>query len=155
MLGILGGDPQCPIARSLDILGEKWTLLIVRDALLGSTRFSQFHKSLGIPREVLAARLSSLTQSGVLERTTYRVEGSRPREEYLLTAAGRDLQLVLLALAGWADRHHPAAGGSDLRFVDIMDGGPIEAAAVAAESGELVPPSRIGVRSETLEARKR
>jgi len=139
MLGILGGDERCPIARSLDVLGEKWTLMIVRDALGGSTRFSQFQQSLGIPREVLTARLASLVDGGVLERTTYKPEGARAREEYVLTDAGRDLSLVLLALGGWADRHRPSERASDLRFVDAETGEAVEVAAVTVDAQQRIP----------------
>lgn len=143
MLGILGGDERCPIARSLDVLGEKWTLMIVRDALGGSTRFSQFQQSLGIPREVLTARLASLVDGGVLERTTYKPEGARAREEYVLTGAGRDLSLVLLALGGWADRHRPSERPSDLRFVDADSGEAVEAAAVTVDAQQRIPTARL------------
>jgi DNA-binding HxlR family transcriptional regulator len=148
MLGILGGDERCPVARGLDVLGEKWTLMVVRDALLGSTRFSQFQASLGIPREVLAARLTSLVESGVLERSSYKPEGGRVREEYRLTEAGRDLGPVLLALGGWADRHHPSERRSDLRFIDAETDEAVETAVVVAGSGRLVPPDRIAARLE-------
>ncbi|UXZ57136.1 winged helix-turn-helix transcriptional regulator [Curtobacterium poinsettiae] len=143
MLGILGGDERCPIARSLDVLGEKWTLMIVRDALGGSTRFSQFQQSLGIPREVLTARLASLVDGGVLERTTYKPEGARAREEYVLTGAGRDLSLVLLALGSWADRHRPSERPSDLRFVDADSGEAVEAAAVTVDAQQRIPTARL------------
>jgi len=143
MLGILGGDERCPIARSLDVLGEKWTLMIVRDAVGGSTRFSQFQQSLGIPREVLTARLASLVDGGVLERTTYKPEGARAREEYVLTDAGRDLSLVLLALGGWADRHRPSERASDLRFVDAETGEAVEAAAVTVNAQQRIPTARL------------
>lgn len=143
MLGILGGDERCPIARSLDVLGEKWTLMIVRDAVGGSTRFSQFQQSLGIPREVLTARLASLVDGGVLERTTYKPEGARAREEYVLTDAGRDLSLVLLALGGWADRHRPSERASDLRFVDVETGEAVEAAAVTVDAQQRIPTARL------------
>ncbi|MCS5508529.1 helix-turn-helix transcriptional regulator [Curtobacterium flaccumfaciens pv. flaccumfaciens] len=143
MLGILGGDERCPIARSLDVLGEKWTLMIVRDAVGGSTRFSQFQQSLGIPREVLTARLASLVDGGVLERTTYKPEGARAREEYVLTDAGRDLSLVLLALGGWADRHRPSERASDLRFVDAGTGEAVEAAAVTVDAQQRIPTARL------------
>ncbi|PZF07477.1 helix-turn-helix domain-containing protein [Curtobacterium sp. MCLR17_034] len=143
MLGILGGDERCPIARSLDVLGEKWTLMIVRDAIGGSTRFSQFQQSLGIPREVLTARLASLVDGGVLERTTYKPEGARAREEYVLTDSGRDLSLVLLALGGWADRHRPSERASDLRFVDAETGEAVEAAAVTVDAQERIPTARL------------
>ncbi len=139
MLGILGGDERCPIARSLDVLGEKWTLMIVRDALAGATRFSQFQQSLGIPREVLTARLGSLVEGGVLERHAYKPDGGRVRDEYVLTDAGRDLSLVLLALGGWADRHRPSERSSDLRFVDAGTGDTVESAAVVPATGRIVP----------------
>jgi DNA-binding HxlR family transcriptional regulator len=150
MLGILGGDERCPIARSLDVLGERWTLMIVRDALGGSTRFSQFQQSLGIPREVLTARLASLVDGGVLERTTYKPEGARAREEYVLTDAGRDLSLVLLALGGWADRHRPSERTSDLRFVDAETGEAVEAAAVTVDAQERIPTARLRAVMELL-----
>lgn len=146
MLGILGGDERCPIARGLDVLGEKWTLMVVRDALLGSTRFSQFQRSLGIPREILTARLASLVESGVLQRSSYKPEGGRAREEYQLTEAGRDLAVVLLALGDWADRHHPSERRSDLRFVDADHGEPVEAAVVTSGSGRVVARDRIAAR---------
>jgi DNA-binding HxlR family transcriptional regulator len=143
MLGILGGDDRCPIARSLDVLGEKWTLMIVRDALAGSTRFSQFQDSLGIPREVLTSRLASLVSGGVLERSAYKPEVGRTREEYVLTDAGKDLALVLLAMGDWADRHRPAAGAASMRFVDVDSG---ESLASAARAGDrLVAHDQIAV----------
>lgn len=148
MLGILGGDERCPIARSLDVLGEKWTLMIVRDALAGSTRFSQFQQSLGIPREVLTARLGSLVEGGVLERTSYKPDGGRAREEYVLTAAGRDLSLVLLALGGWADRHRPSERTTDLRFVDAETGEPVEAVALTQGTHQRVPLERLTAVTE-------
>lgn len=152
MLGILGGDERCPIARGLDVLGEKWTLMVVRDALLGSTRFSQFQQSLGIPREVLAARLASLVDSGVLERSAYKPEGGRARDEYRLTDAGRDLSLVLLALGNWADRHHPSERRSDLTFVDADHGEPVEAAVVASGSDRVVARERVTARLDRTAA---
>lgn len=152
MLGILGGDERCPIARSLDVLGEKWTLMIVRDALAGSTRFSQFQQSLGVPREVLTARLGSLVEGGVLERTSYKPEGGRARDEYVLTAAGRDLSLVLLALGGWADRHRPSDLASDLRFVDAETGDAVEAAALTQGTSRRVPLERLAAVRERTSA---
>lgn len=142
MLGILGGDDRCPIARSLDVLGEKWSLMIVRDCLAGSTRFSQLQASLGVPREVLTARLASLVEGGVLERHTYKPETGRSREEYLLTEAGRDLTVVLMALGDWADRHRPSEREVLLRFVDEAGGEPLGVAAVNPD-GHIVPRERI------------
>jgi DNA-binding HxlR family transcriptional regulator len=145
MLGILGGDERCPIARSLDVLGEKWTLLVVRDALAGATRFGQFRDHLGIPREVLTGRLATLVEGGVMERVGYKPEGGRSRDEYVLTEAGRELSLVLLAMGNWADRHRPSELTSDLRFVDSADGSDVAAAAAGADSGRVVPVERVVV----------
>ena len=101
----------CPIARSLERVGEWWSMLILRDAFLGSTRFSQFRRSLGIAPDVLADRLATLVAHGVLVRVTYREPGSRAREEYRLTDAGRELQVVLGALQQWGDAHLPWPDG--------------------------------------------
>lgn len=93
---------DCSIARSLEIVGERWTLLIVRDVLLGPCRFDQLQQSLGIARNVLAARLDRLVEEGVLERVPY---STRPRRyEYRLTKKGRDLEPALTALRRWGDQ---------------------------------------------------
>src|ERR687887_2251162 len=94
---------NCSIARALEIVGERWTLLIVRDAFLGLRRFDEFHESLGIARNVLADRLNRLVDEGVLERVRY---SERPeRFEYHLTTKGRELGVALLALMQWGDRY--------------------------------------------------
>lgn len=133
MLGILGGDARCPIARSLDVLGEKWTLMVVRDALAGATRFSEFQASLGLPRDVLADRLDTLVQADVLTRRPYKPESGRTRDEYVLTAAGRELSLVLMALGDWANRNRPSARQSTLEFVEAASGERVRPAAVAGD----------------------
>ena len=89
------------------MVGERWTLLILRDAFLGSTRFSEFRRSLGIAADVLTDRLATLVEHGVLTRSTYQEAGSRAREEYRLTDAGRELRVVLGALQQWGDEHLP------------------------------------------------
>ena len=103
MLGRTYDDQVCSIARTLEVLGERWTLLIVRDALLGLHRFDEFQESLGVARNVLSDRLSRLVSEGILERVRYQ---ERPeRFEYRLTAKGRELAVPLLALMQWGDRH--------------------------------------------------
>jgi DNA-binding HxlR family transcriptional regulator len=107
-------DPMldsCAIARTLAVVGERWTLLILRDTFLGATRFSQFRRSLGIAPDVLADRLATLVAHGVLTRATYQEPGSRAREEYRLTDAGRELRVVLGALQQWGDAHLPWPDG--------------------------------------------
>ncbi len=94
---------NCSIARALEIVGERWTLLIVRDAFLGVRRFEQFQASLGIARNVLTDRLNRLVDEGILERVRY---SERPeRYEYRLTRKGRDLHLALTGLRQWGDKY--------------------------------------------------
>ena len=93
----------CPIARGLERVGEWWSMLIVRDALHGYTRFDQFQKSLGIAPNMLARRLDALVEAGLLRR--HRYSERPPRDEYLLTERGRDFRPVLLALMAWGNRH--------------------------------------------------
>lgn len=144
MLGILGGEDRCPIARSLDVLGEKWTLMIVRDALAGTTRFSEFQASLGVPRDVLASRLDTLVDGGVLVRRPYKPETGRTRDEYILTDAGQELSLVLLALGDWAMRNRPSSESPTLEFVESGTGRPLRPAAVVGD--RVVPTADIAVR---------
>jgi DNA-binding HxlR family transcriptional regulator len=93
----------CSIARALELVGERWTLLIVRDLFLGRTRFDEFLESLGIASNVLTDRLNRLVDEGIVERVPY---SDRPqRFEYRLTPKGRELRLTLLALMQWGDRH--------------------------------------------------
>src|SRR6266516_3424655 len=94
---------NCSIARALEVVGERWTLLIVRDAFLGLRRFDQFQESLGIARNVLTDRLNRLVEEGILERVRY---SERPeRYEYRLTGKGRELNIALTALRRWGDKY--------------------------------------------------
>src|SRR6201991_2680304 len=97
------GSMQCPIARSLERVGEWWSILILRDALRGTTRFDEFQKSLGIAPNMLTRRLSGLVEAGLLDRRRYNEHP--PRYEYVLTARGRDFRPVLIALLTWGNRH--------------------------------------------------
>src|SRR5437763_15440107 len=93
------------IARTLEVVGEKWTLLIIRESFYGATRFEQFHRVLRCPRNLLSERLVLLVEEGILERSEYREPGSRARMEYRLTDKGRELMYILLAFQQWGDRH--------------------------------------------------
>ncbi len=104
----------CSIARSLSVLGERWTLLILRDAFLGATRFAEFRESLGVAPDVLSDRLATLVDYGVLEREAYKEPGARTRYAYRLTPGGRELQLVLGALQQWGDEHLPRPAGPSM-----------------------------------------
>ncbi len=102
-------DQVCSIARSLEVVGQRWTLLIVRDAVLGIERFEDFQDKLGIASNVLSNRLKLLCDEGVLERLPDEKRPGRPR--YVLTDKGRELAPALVVLMKWGDRHYPTLGG--------------------------------------------
>lgn len=108
-------DWNCSIARTLDVVGEWWTPLILRDAFRGVRRFDDFQASLGVARSVLTARLQKLTERGVLERRAY--SEHPPRYEYHLTEKGRALFPVIAALIGWGDEWAPTAAGPPVVLV--------------------------------------
>jgi DNA-binding HxlR family transcriptional regulator len=108
-------DWNCSIAKTLDVVGEWWTLLILRDAFRGARRFDDFHASLGMARSVLTARLRKLTDEGILERRSY--SDHPPRYEYLLTEKGRALFPVITALLAWGDTWAPEPGGPPVVLV--------------------------------------
>jgi DNA-binding HxlR family transcriptional regulator len=109
-----GPEPACSIARSLGVLGERWTFLILREALLGATKFAEFRDRLGVAPDVLSDRLSTLVAYGVMEREPYQEPGARPRFAYRLTTAGTELQVVLSALQQWGDKHLPRPEGPSM-----------------------------------------
>src|SRR5712671_1929125 len=115
------GRMVCPIARSLERVGEWWSILILRDALHGLRRFDQFQKSLGIAPNMLARRLNALVDAGLLERRRY--SEHPPRDEYVLTARGRDFRPVLIALLAWGNRHF-APEGPIVQLVNTAPGAP-------------------------------
>jgi DNA-binding HxlR family transcriptional regulator len=145
MLGRTYDDQVCSIARSLEVLGERWTLLIVRDALLGLHRFDDLQHSLGVARNVLTDRLGRLVEAGVLERVPYQ---QRPlRHEYHLTPMGRELAVPVIGLMHWGDRHLAGPAGPP-RLTHHRDcGGTLQASltctacgqSVAAASMEVIP----------------
>ena len=99
-------DQNCSIARSLEVLGDRWTILIMRDAFMRVRRFEDFQRNLGVARNVLTDRLGRLVEEGILERVPYQ---DRPaRFEYRLTEKGIDLWPVMIALLRWGDRHYSA-----------------------------------------------
>jgi DNA-binding HxlR family transcriptional regulator len=107
-------DWNCSIAKTLDVVGEWWTPLILRDAFRGKRRFDEFHESLGMARSVLTARLKKLTDQGVLERTRY--SEHPPRYEYRLTEKGRALFPVIVALIQWGDEWAAGPDGPPVVF---------------------------------------
>jgi len=101
-------EQNCSIARALELIGERWTLLILRDVFLGSYRFDELQRNLGVARNVLQTRLERLVEEGLLRRVRY--QERPPRYEYRLTRKGTDLWPVLVALLKWGDRHLAPAG---------------------------------------------
>jgi DNA-binding HxlR family transcriptional regulator len=113
----------CPVGRGLAMVGDAWSMLILRDAGFGLTRFDQFRRSLGIAPNILARRLTALTKAGLLEKRNY--QERPPRDEYLITEAGRDFLPILQVIGAWGRRHN---GVGDLSY------------AVDAETGEAIDP---------------
>src|SRR3954464_12177543 len=96
---------RCSVAGTLAVVGEKWSLLVLREAFLGVRRFADFQRILGAPRAVLTDRLATLVEQGILRRVPYQAEGERQRHEYRLTTKGIDLYPTLVALMQWGDRY--------------------------------------------------
>ena len=129
------GDMPCPIARSLERVGEWWSILILRDAFAGMTRFDEFQKSLGIAPNMLTRRLTALVEAGLLERRRY--SEHPPRDEYLLTERGRDFRPVLLAMMAWGNRHF-APEGATVLIVDAATGAAADPVLVDRATGRPV-----------------
>ena len=141
----LGSDyakQACPLARSLEIVGERWTLLIVRDLFFGVHRFGELVAHLDIPRAVLSARLASLVEAGLVERRPYRAG----RDAFHLTARGRELWPVLHGLMEWGDRHSPAPGGPRRLFLHADCGTELTAIGGCPACGVLPGPEDIEMR---------
>ncbi|MDT0469081.1 winged helix-turn-helix transcriptional regulator [Streptomyces gibsoniae] len=103
--------PACSIERSLQVLGERWVFLVLREIFADKHKFAEIQSSLGIAPNLLSDRLKLLVEAGVLRTRTYQEPGSRHRQSYHLTPAGQELQLVLAALQQWGDRHRPRPSG--------------------------------------------
>jgi DNA-binding HxlR family transcriptional regulator len=131
------GNMQCPIARSLERVGEWWSILILRDAFRGLTQFEQFQKSLGIAPNMLSRRLNTLVENGLLERRRY--SERPPRDEYVLTERGRDFRPVLWALIAWGNRHF-APEGPSVVLVDAETGQLADPVLIDRASGKVMSP---------------
>jgi DNA-binding HxlR family transcriptional regulator len=132
------GSMPCPIARSLDRVGEWWSILIMRDALHGMTRFDQLQKSLGIAPNMLTRRLNALVEAGLLARRRY--SEHPPRDEYVPTGRGRDFRPVLIALFAWGNRHFAPEGPSVL-LVDRKTGTAADPILVDRRTGRPISPA--------------
>lgn len=131
---------DCSLAQTLNIIGERWTLLILRDAFFGTKRFGRFEKSLGIAKNILTVRLNMLIEEGIMQKRTS-AEGAHP--EYVLTAKGLDLQPILLSMTHWGDKYKPNPAGIRLTFVDRETGLPIQPMSVISKEGRKLAPRDI------------
>lgn len=142
VLGRTYEGQDCSIARTLEVVGERWTLLVLRECFMGTARFDDFQRRLGIARNVLQSRLERLVEEDVLERRPYQ---ERPvRYEYRLTAEGRDVLPVLLALMEWGDRHR-SPHGPRVAIAHARCGGPVNAALKCGRCGATVEMRSIAV----------
>lgn len=143
MLGRTYEGQDCSIARTLEVVGERWTLLVLRECFLGTARFDDFQRRLGVARNVLQTRLERLLEEGVLERRPYQ---ERPlRHEYVLTREGRELLPVLLALLEWGDRHR-APDGPPVTIAHAYCGGALQSVLRCERCSEDVGERAIEVR---------
>ena len=126
----------CSIAKALEVVGERWTLLIVRDVMAGSRRFDELQKGLGVARNVLANRLQRMVDEDILERRPY--QANPERFEYFLTEKGLDLWPALVALLGWGDRHTPYPDGPPIVILHKECGGRVTDRGVCGDCGEVL-----------------
>src|ERR1700761_1063623 len=129
---------NCSVAATLELVGERWTLLIVREVLLGVHRFSELQSDLGIARNVLQARLERLVEHGILERRRY--QEHPPRDGYHLTERGLDLWPTVVLLMQWGDRHLPREGGPPVALTHRGCGGAVDAHLCCARCGAPLGP---------------
>jgi DNA-binding HxlR family transcriptional regulator len=130
---------KCPIARTLDVIGDWWSMLIVRDAFLGKRRFGEFQKSLGLAKNILCMRLQKLMSHGIL--TTGPASDGSAYQEYTLTEKGRSLYTVLVALRQWGESNLFGKGELDLLLVDRKTGQPVKPLELRSEDGRLLGPA--------------
>ncbi len=136
---------RCSIAGALEVIGDRWALLVIRDLSLGVGRYGDLRTSTGIPTATLAARLKNLETAGIVERARY--QERPPRDEYHLTRKGRDIWKVCIALREWGDRWDATGFGQPtVETVDRDTDRPLKLAMVDAETGQAVPPHRIKLR---------
>ncbi|MPQ66608.1 MULTISPECIES: winged helix-turn-helix transcriptional regulator [Pseudomonas] len=135
---------ECPVARSLERVGEWWNILIMRDALHGLKRFDEFSRSLEIAPNMLTRRLNGLVDAGLLERQPY---SQRPlRHEYVPTAKGEDFRVVLMAFVEWGNRHY-APEGESVQIVERGSGRPLQLMMADIADGRPVPLDRSTVQA--------
>lgn len=139
---------ECSIQKTLDVIGEKWTMLILREAFNGVRRFDQIRDHVGVSDPMLSDRLRKLVTAGVLESKPYREPGQRVRKEYRLTDKGLDLYPVMISLLKWGDEHCAGTGGPPLEVLHRDCGEPVTAV-VECAAGHTVSSPREAVTSPT------
>lgn len=128
-------EAACPTARAVERVGDTWSVLILREAFYGATRFDAFQKRLGIAPNMLTRRLVKLVEEGLLARRQY--SDHPPRDEYVLTDRGRDFRPILLTMMDWGNRHFSDQGDT-VRLVERKTGRPVRIALVDADTGERI-----------------
>ena len=128
---------NCPVARAVDVLGDSWNVLILREAFYGRSRFDEFIAELGIPSNTLTRRLQEMVDGGLLEKKLY--SEHPPRYQYVMTERGRDLRPVLLTLMAWGNKH-AMPKQQPARMFDTETGEPVELALVDARTGKVIGP---------------
>ena len=134
---------RCSVAGTLAVVGEKWSLLVLREAFLGVRRFADFQRQLGAPKAVLTDRLATLVDQGVLRRVPYQAEGERQRHEYRLTDKGLDLYPTLVALMAWGDRYLADDGEVPVELRHRDCGEPVHLALTCAAGHTLAGPREV------------
>ncbi len=126
---------NCSLAQTLAVIGERWTLLILRDVFCGLRRFNQFEHSLGVSKNILTSRLNRLVNEGILQK---RAAADSAHPEYVLTAKGLDLQPILISMTHWGDKHRPHEDGARVVFVERASGQPIRSMSAVSEDGRML-----------------
>ncbi len=137
---------NCTLGRAMELLGERWTVVVLREVFLGIRRFDDIRRHAGIPRQVLTNRLATLVDAGLLHKAPYRTEGARTRHEYRLTPKGLELQPVLLAISAWGDRHLADRDGPPLEFVHRDCGEPVRVELRCDGGHHVADPRDVGSR---------
>jgi Predicted transcriptional regulators len=134
---------HCSVARTASVVGDSWTVLVLRDLFNGIRRFDDLAAHLGIARNVLTRRLATLADAGVVERVPYREPGRRERHEYRLTGAGRDLLPVILAMLAWGDAHRADEDGPPMRVEHVGCDAPVHVELRCADGHAVAPGTRL------------
>lgn len=136
---------RCSVAGALELIGDRWTLLIVRDLVFGSARFDELKESSGIPTATLSTRLKKMEEHGIIEKVSYQ---ERPRrDEYKLSEKGRDLWKTLAVLLEWSDKWDATGFGSPtIEMIDLDSGRPIGLRFADKETGKVIEASRVGMK---------